>query len=329
MENDFTTTGTRDHSTTISLKPQEKITLYLRAMDVYGNKMDTSAVFTVMMDTTKTLIDWKTTAYDVSSWKKGNGPLGNDQAATNNTQIGATKTAYFRKTFTLSNVAEIKDMSLLITGHSGAIAYINGNEIGRVFVSMTAVPSYDLTVLIARVLNNTLTFSASNLAMLKNGENFLEVEMHSAQAATPLVNFDGKLFDSENNIYIDAGSQWSYYDAGKSPDPQVVDKITDIIVNQMLPTELKLFQNYPNPFNPITTIKYSVPQETKGLSSLQLVSLKVYDMLGRIVTTLVNEVKPAGTYEVHFDGSKIASGVYVYRLAAGNKFLSNKLILIK
>ena len=96
-----------------------------------------------------------------------------------------------------------------------------------------------------------------------------------------------------------------------------------------LPTEYKLYNNYPNPFNPITTIKYSIPLGTKGISYLQHVSLKVYDMLGRIVTTLVNDIKQAGTYEVRFDGSKIASGVYIYQLVAGNIFLSNKLILIK
>jgi hypothetical protein len=326
MENDFTITGTRNHSTTLSLKPQDKITYYLRAMDAYGNKMDTSAVFTIMMDTTKTLIDWKTTAYDVSGWKKGNGPFGNDQAATIKTQLGATKTAYFRKNFSLTNASNIKDMSLLLTGRTGAIAYINGIEIGRLNVSLTAVPTYDLSILIARVMNSALTFSADNLALLKNGENVLEIEVHSAQLSISLINFDGKLFDGTNNIYIDSGSVWSYYDAGQSPDLQVISKPTDVATNLTLPTEFKLYQNYPNPFNPVTTIKYSVPL---GTTSLQHVSLKVYDMLGRIVTTLVNDVKQAGTYEVRFDGSKTASGVYIYQLVSGTKFLSNKLILIK
>ena len=70
-------------------------------------------------------------------------------------------------------------------------------------------------------------------------------------------------------------------------------------------------QNYPNPFNPSTTIKFSIPNS-------QFVTLKVYDMLGREVTTLVNEGKPAGNYEVKFNGNGLASGTYFYQIRAGN-----------
>lgn len=94
--------------------------------------------------------------------------------------------------------------------------------------------------------------------------------------------------------------------------------------------EFALEQNYPNPFNPTTIIQYS-------LSDMQFVSLKVYDILGREVATLVNEEKPAGRYEVEFDGSGLTSGVYFYRLSAGNPSTSSgrsfietrKLILIR
>ncbi|MDZ7766259.1 MAG: T9SS type A sorting domain-containing protein [Melioribacteraceae bacterium] len=73
--------------------------------------------------------------------------------------------------------------------------------------------------------------------------------------------------------------------------------------------KFSLSQNYPNPFNPTTSIKYQV-------SSSEKVILKVYDILGREIKTLVNEVKSPGSYEVQFDASQLASGVYFYRLTA-------------
>ncbi|MCL5029494.1 MAG: T9SS type A sorting domain-containing protein [Bacteroidetes bacterium] len=83
-----------------------------------------------------------------------------------------------------------------------------------------------------------------------------------------------------------------------------------------------LYQNYPNPFNPSTTIKYQIPKSG-------LVQLKIYDILGREVATLVNEEKPSGNYEVTFDGSKLASGVYYYQLNAGDFISSKKMIILK
>lgn len=84
----------------------------------------------------------------------------------------------------------------------------------------------------------------------------------------------------------------------------------------------KLEQNYPNPFNPVTSIQYIV-------GSQQLITLKVYDILGREVATLVNEEKPAGEYEVEFDGSNLPSGIYFYQLNAGNYIETKKMILMK
>jgi hypothetical protein len=83
-----------------------------------------------------------------------------------------------------------------------------------------------------------------------------------------------------------------------------------------------LNQNYPNPFNPKTTIKYSIP--VKGL-----VTLKIYDILGREVKTLVNEIKEAGTYFAEFDASNYASGVYIYKLTAGDYEKTVKMVLLK
>ena len=89
-----------------------------------------------------------------------------------------------------------------------------------------------------------------------------------------------------------------------------------------IPTSYSLSQNYPNPFNPTTIIKYSIIKEVQ-------VSLKVYDIIGREVASLVNQKQSAGTYNVNFDASRIASGVYIYRIIAGNFVQSKKMMLIK
>ena len=97
---------------------------------------------------------------------------------------------------------------------------------------------------------------------------------------------------------------------------------------QIIPKEYSLYQNYPNPFNPTTTIKYDIPYLGTGLA-LSAVTLKVYDILGREVATLVNEYKPAGSYEQVFNASSLASGVYVYKLQAGDFVNSKKMMLLK
>ncbi len=92
--------------------------------------------------------------------------------------------------------------------------------------------------------------------------------------------------------------------------------------NNVLPTQFMLSQNYPNPFNPSTTIKYALPKDVK-------VIIKIYDILGREVQTLVNEFKKAGYYDVKFNGSNFASGVYFYRIETADYTLSKKMVLIK
>lgn len=88
------------------------------------------------------------------------------------------------------------------------------------------------------------------------------------------------------------------------------------------PASFALDQNYPNPFNPLTTIAFEIPAGGT-------VSLKVLDLLGREVSTLVDEIRPAGSYRVQFDAGELASGVYLYRLEAGGRSATKKLILVR
>ncbi|MEN8192987.1 MAG: T9SS type A sorting domain-containing protein [Bacteroidota bacterium] len=97
---------------------------------------------------------------------------------------------------------------------------------------------------------------------------------------------------------------------------------TDIEENVKIPAAFELSQNYPNPFNPTTVIQYSVPEMVN-------VKLKVYDMLGREISTLVNREQSAGIYKVEFNAANLSSGVYFYRIEAGNFVVSKKLLLLK
>jgi hypothetical protein len=83
-----------------------------------------------------------------------------------------------------------------------------------------------------------------------------------------------------------------------------------------------LAQNFPNPFNPSTIIRYSVPRAER-------VALRVYNVLGQLVSTLADGVHNAGNYRVRFDGRFMASGVYFYRLEWGERFLTQRMMLVK
>ena len=97
------------------------------------------------------------------------------------------------------------------------------------------------------------------------------------------------------------------------------------------PAEFLLFQNYPNPFNPSTTIKFTISQSPLlgGDGRGGLVTLKVYDILGNALTTLVNKELPAGEYEVEFNAGRLSSGLYFYTLQTGNLTQTKKMILLK
>jgi hypothetical protein len=100
--------------------------------------------------------------------------------------------------------------------------------------------------------------------------------------------------------------------------------------NNNLISGFTLLQNYPNPFNPSTKINYSIPAITlRQVQNDIRVTLKVYDVLGNEIETLVNEEKPAGSYEVTWFAEKLPSGVYFYQLRVGDLTLTKKMILMK
>ena len=98
--------------------------------------------------------------------------------------------------------------------------------------------------------------------------------------------------------------------------------VTSVENGQTLPKKFELYQNYPNPFNPSTTIKFAIPKAS-------FITLKIFDVLGREVEVLLNEEKPAGVYKVEFSADKLASGIYFYKIKAGDFVQSRKMIILK
>jgi hypothetical protein len=139
-----------------------------------------------------------------------------------------------------------------------------------------------------------------------------------------IINYDPNVIDS---IYFrarvrDSQNIWSIW--SETFDTKMIMSNVSLLENSpnVSPSEFVLSQNYPNPFNPSTKIKYSVPQSSN-------VVIKVFDILGNEIETLVNEEKQVGTYSVEFNASGLSSGVYFYSLHSGNYIETKKMIFLK
>jgi probable HAF family extracellular repeat protein len=155
--------------------------------------------------------------------------------------------------------------------------------------------------------------SESGLGKFQN--NSIQLSQNTTHKLVP--NWS-ELTNSQLTIYVDQGND------GIIDDTLYIENTVDVEDQGSLlsPNSYNLAQNYPNPFNPVTTIRYSIPQRSS-------VALKVYDVLGNEVTTLVNEEKERGVYAVNFDASGLASGLYLYRLQAGSFVQTKKMIVLK
>ncbi len=169
----------------------------------------------------------------------------------------------------------------------------------------------------------------SSLDTLNLGKNSF-----SGQMPLSMVNLSNLAFFNFDNTQLEIPNDSSFQN-WFSNISEVVTKVDELNnTTETIPNEFALEQNYPNPFNPTTTIQYAIPhlagQANVALGfSLRNVQLKIYDMLGREVATLVNEVKSPGTYEVKFDASQFTSGVYFYTLQSGNFSSTKKMLLMK
>ncbi|MBK7632243.1 MAG: T9SS type A sorting domain-containing protein [Ignavibacteriales bacterium] len=128
-------------------------------------------------------------------------------------------------------------------------------------------------------------------------------------APVDLANVFQLKFDGNGTIYLDN----IYFSTTISDVKEIIGAT---------PSDFELGQNYPNPFNPSTLISYSIPQNS-------FVTLKVYDVIGNEVATLVNQSQSAGKYEVRFDASNLSNGVYMYSIKTDNFTATKKMILMK
>jgi hypothetical protein len=175
---------------------------------------------------------------------------------------------------------------------------------------------WDLSIRIIQQVNSNPSFFTMPIQIKVNtgfGDSLITV-FNDAQ----IQNFNVTINGEPNSISFDPNN-WILKD---------VSSILTGVTDGPIPISFSLEQNYPNPFNPGTKISWQSP-----VAGWQI--LKVYDLLGNEVATLVNEEKPAGVYEVNFDASSLSSGVYIYRITISDKLKtgeyvsSKKMILMK
>ena len=268
---------------------------------------------------------------------------------------------------TVMNV-KIPGMQLLndITSDTSGNLYVTeyyGNKIYKVRISDQA---YSTFVDSGLNLPNGILFDKRNnrlLVMSEGGVNAPIIAVNIEDSTiytvvyTNLYLTDGLSEDAYGNIYVSSWSSNSVYryDSTFSNPPEVISVghsgPADIFFNKLdnilavpnfhsnsvdfIPISsseveiesdqilgYKLYQNYPNPFNPGTTISYQIPE-------LSYATLKVYDVLGNEILTLVNEEKPAGKYQIEFDAAEFASGFYFYQLIVGKFTATMKMLLLK
>jgi photosystem II stability/assembly factor-like uncharacterized protein len=192
--------------------------------------------------------------------------------------------------------------------------------------SLSCEVPVELTSFNSSVIGNNIQLSWQTVTEINN--NGFEIYRNGNKIAF----VDGKGTTTENQEYsfVDKHLQSGIYNyrLNQIDFDGTQEVVGELTVNLTLPEHFALEQNYPNPFNPSTTIKYSI-------SSSEFVTLKIYDVLGNEVATLVSEEKPAGSYEVEFNAVgtsrdlSLTSGVYFYKLQAGSYTQTKKLILMK
>jgi probable HAF family extracellular repeat protein len=190
-----------------------------------------------------------------------------------------------------------------VQGDSINLSEIYGEEL--LFKNYGDVKNYELEI---RYVSSSGIYNFGNYSIIIAG--------NSAHQVVPDWN---DLQNQPVKILIDLGNDGTIDDS-----IFVKNQSTDVDDEGSLlsPDSYNLAQNYPNPFNPVTTIQYSIPKRSNVL-------LKVYDIIGNEVITLVNEEKGRGVYTITFDASQLASGIYFYKIQAGNFIAVKKMMLLK
>jgi len=165
------------------------------------------------------------------------------------------------------------------------------------------------------------TFGGADVGASIGFKDYLGGDYHFYDMIT-----DAPIPASDVNTYLSPLTDWP----GKNSVYTIATIATDISEPiEYLPESYALYQNYPNPFNPSTTIKYSIPTADAYYMSTTNVTLKIYDILGRVVATLVNKKQKPGNYEVVFNAANLTSGIYFYSINTDKFYSVKKMILLK
>ncbi|MCX6639661.1 MAG: right-handed parallel beta-helix repeat-containing protein [bacterium] len=241
------------------------------------------------------------------------------------TDIGAF---YFDQTPQVSVTLTPINPPIQIPANGGSFQYdINVHNTGTTPVNM------DIWIMMKLLPNGNWTgpYLMANRT-LGSGANptRLRTQFISSGLATGTYIYEGRVGDYPNTIWsfsnftfeklaVDDGGPWVLDFANTGLD--LFDEFIPVVQVE-IPTEYSLSQNYPNPFNPETTISFGLPTASR-------VNLSVYDIAGRLVTTIVNGWREAGNHQVTYNGAGLPSGVYIYRLQAGEFTASGKMIYLK
>jgi len=256
----------------------------------------------------------------------------------------------------------VVENNLVITNHWHGISFygaINCKIINNTVIDNDLAPSPDPWIMIHDHKNGT----PSSGVIVRNN---IATDYSITGGVTEDHNIEITMNDASTYFLNPSGGSGDYHlnstspaiDAGSGDDAPNIDKdgvtrpqgsgwdlgcyeysdATSVETSNNYPTEFQLFQNYPNPFNPITRIRFVIPNEVRNLKDFSsrasrndnsLVTLKVYDVLGNEIATLVDDYKPAGEYEVIFDGNNLSSTIYYSQLIVGNYMQTRKMLLLK
>ncbi|MCX7876949.1 MAG: Omp28-related outer membrane protein [Melioribacteraceae bacterium] len=215
------------------------------------------------------------------------------------------------------------------------ISFAKGTTADEIKVIVESLNNYSANNLVLHVVlvESKLYYTGTNGDPV---HNFVMRKMYPNSSGTTfnLIGGEKKSFSNKisissnwvkNNCAVVAFVQTSTIKDVVQAVMQDYNLITSVENEINIPNNFSLEQNFPNPFNPETIIKYSIPD----FHNNKLVSLKVYDLLGNEVETLVSEYQKAGNYEVKFNAKNFTSGCYLYKLQVGNSIQAKKMMLIK
>lgn len=252
--------------------------------------------------------------------------FGNDITVYASTDAG---NSWFEYSNGLPEASFIYDLNIVNVNHRLRVV-THGNGVYEADIDL--VVPVELVFFTAKNENNKIKLNWSTATELNNNGFEIERSIDNKEFITRgFVKGFGTSTEPHEYAFTEDALNGKLYYRLKQIDYNGDYNYSNVIeINSFYASNFELFQNYPNPFNPITKIKFTISDliasETK---QSQQVTLKVYDIVGNEITTLVNEEKSIGSYEIEWNASSLASGIYYYQLRAGDFVETKKMILLK